>query len=117
PFTFPRFEARCEEFADEEGRVCRSVKTNRRRYDLAVTCLLLIAKHYLGDQLTVLSANREAWWDETREICQRVLGYGEGMYVGEPWSCSVDTSDPRSPAAHAAWLLKQKDKLAMVPES
>lgn len=69
----------------EGSRVGDECKTNRRYYDLAVTCFLLIAKRYLGDRLTVYSDSRERWWDEPRELCQEVLGYGAGIRVGEPW--------------------------------
>lgn len=94
-FAFPRVDAN---YVDENGRVYRCVKTNRRPYDLAVTALLLIAKRYLGDELKIFSDSREAWWDETRDLCNRVLGYGQGRYVAEPWSAAVDHTDPRSRA-------------------
>lgn len=60
-------------------------KTNRKRYDLAVTAFLVIAKHHLGDRLTVWSDSREAWWDVPRGMCQQVLGYGAGLPVARVW--------------------------------
>lgn len=34
-------------------------------------------------------------------LLEEVLGYGEGMYVADPWTVTVDPTDPRSRALFA----------------
>lgn len=52
-------------------------KTAFRPYDLAVTAFLVIAKHYLGDQLTVASDGKKPHWRDAVILCRMVLGYGD----------------------------------------
>ena len=51
-------------------------KTGFRPYDIAMTAVLLIAKHYLRDRILVYTDGADAQWADARRICQRVLGYG-----------------------------------------
>ncbi len=51
-------------------------KTAFRPYDLAVTAVLVIAKHRLGDAIQVSSDGEDAHWFDARLLCQMELGYG-----------------------------------------
>ena len=51
--------------------------TNYRPYDLCVQCCLLILNHYLGSALfRVSSDGTSGQWNDARDACQHVLGYG-----------------------------------------
>ena len=52
-------------------------KTAQRPYDLAVTTFLIIAKHHLGDAITVSSDGDNDKWNEAKTLCQEILGYGQ----------------------------------------
>src|SRR5438067_2052884 len=52
-------------------------KTGGGQYDLAVKAALVIAKHHLGDLLTVTSDESEQNWDEARGLVHNRLGYGD----------------------------------------
>jgi hypothetical protein len=56
-------------------------KTDRKPYDLAVCCCLLIFRHHSGKQFGLTSDGHdyEESWPQAREVCQRVLGYGRGF--------------------------------------
>lgn len=51
-------------------------KTNYYPYDLAVTACLIIAKHYLGDQIIIKSDGEQKDFNDAMIICQQFLGYG-----------------------------------------
>lgn len=68
---------------DEGGLYGEDVKTGFRPYDIAVTAVLLISKHYLGDLFVVHSNGADAQWSDARRICQRVLGYGDWFGIIE----------------------------------
>jgi hypothetical protein len=52
-------------------------KTNRRPYDLCVQGCLMVLSHHLGTaRFRVDSDGTSGDWDEARQACQRVLGYG-----------------------------------------
>ena len=52
-------------------------KTNYRPYDLAVQCCLIILHHHLSSELfRVSSDGNSAQWNDARDACQHVLGYG-----------------------------------------
>jgi hypothetical protein len=67
----------------ERGLFCEGVKTAFRPYDVAVTAALLIAKRHLHEQLVVHSNGRDAQWADARELCQRILGYGDWFGITE----------------------------------
>src|SRR5712692_2656319 len=71
------------ETPDENGRYCEYVKTGFRPYDIAVTAVLLIAKHHLGDQFIVHSNGADDQWSDAKRICQRVLGFGDWFGIIE----------------------------------
>ncbi|MFS0728355.1 hypothetical protein [Paenibacillus sp. 1P07SE] len=58
----------------EDGTYFQFCKTAERPYDLAVTAFLIIAKHYLKQQLTVSSDGDAADWAAARQICKEHLG-------------------------------------------
>jgi len=68
---------------DENGLHGEYVKTGFRPYDLAVTAVLLVAKHHLKDQLVIHSNGADAQWADARRLCQKVLGYGDWFGIIE----------------------------------
>jgi hypothetical protein len=68
---------------DENGLHCEYVKTAFRPYDVAVTCILLIAKRQLRDQFVINSNGADAQWSDAKRICQMVLGYGDWFSIME----------------------------------
>ena len=54
-----------------------SCKTNRRHYDLAVQCVLIIAKHHLEEKIEL--SGKDRFWSEGRSLCQAHLGYGASL--------------------------------------
>ena len=77
-FTFERRKTlRDRQILVENGLCCEWVKTAFRPYDIAVTAALLIAKHYLKDQMVIHSNGADPQWLDARRICQRVLRYGD----------------------------------------
>lgn len=63
------------------GKVFNCCKTAFRPYDLAVTAFLVIAKHYLGDEIIVKTDGMHIHWQDAINICQNVLGYGSEFVV------------------------------------
>jgi hypothetical protein len=51
-------------------------KTNYRPYDLCVQCCLIVFAEHLGSAFNVSSDGDDAAWNEARDACQVVLGYG-----------------------------------------
>ena len=51
-------------------------KTNYYPYDLAVTACLIIAKHYLGDQIEIKSDGDQKDFKDAMILCDQFLGYG-----------------------------------------
>lgn len=58
-------------------------KTGFRPYDVAVIALLIIAKHYLGDELDVTTDGEDANWLDGKLICAMALDYGLDYVVCE----------------------------------
>ncbi|MFN3466712.1 MAG: hypothetical protein ACK4WF_03315 [Candidatus Brocadiales bacterium] len=76
-FVFERmYEPTGWERPKEGGLYFSCCKTAFRPYDLAVTAFLVIAKHYLEDNIRVVSDGREAHWFDGKMLCQQELGYG-----------------------------------------
>lgn len=75
----------CEPFSIEavespriQGRpVFSFCKTEHLPYDLCVKCALVILKHYLGDQIKVMSDRPDDDWQDARHLCLQHLGYGD----------------------------------------
>lgn len=78
------FEIHQTEF-DRRGRDrCLSFcKTEHAPYDLCVQVVLIVLKHHVGDDLTVGSDGVDEDWNEARNICQGVLGYGAEFWLAE----------------------------------
>ena len=74
--------ARIFEGADKvrNGRHSDSCKTAFRPYDLAVQCVLLIAKHHLKDRIQVWSGGSDYHWNDARLLCYVHLGYPLNQY-------------------------------------
>ena len=68
---------------DENGFYIEYVKTGFRPYDVAVTAVLMIAKHHLNDNFVVSSDGGDHQWADARRLCQRVLGYGDWFGIVE----------------------------------
>lgn len=56
-------------------------KTERRPYDIAVQCCLIVLAHYFGDQFIVSSDGTHDEWAPAREACQASLGYGQDFQL------------------------------------
>jgi hypothetical protein len=63
-----------------EGRYSDSCKTAFRPYDLAVQCVLLIAKHRLKDRIQVWSGGSDYHWNDARLLCYVHLNYPLSQY-------------------------------------
>jgi hypothetical protein len=60
----------------KNGKYFDFCKTAYKPYDLAVNVVLIIAKHYLGSRILVMSDGESKDWQDGRMLCQRFLGYG-----------------------------------------
>lgn len=58
-------------------------KTAFKPYDLAVNVCLIIAKHYLKDQIKISSDGTSENWEEGRQLVQHFLGYGKDFKLDE----------------------------------
>ncbi|MFA6186457.1 MAG: hypothetical protein WC770_04490 [Phycisphaerae bacterium] len=61
---------------EEVGLYFDCCKTAYKPYDLAVIICLIIAKHYLKEQIIVSSDGTLDNWKDGMLICQKILGYG-----------------------------------------
>lgn len=76
-FYFPRVLEPLEwERPDEQGLYFCFCKTAFRPYDLAVTAFLVIADHYLGDQIVISSDGEQQHWFDAMLLCAEHFGYG-----------------------------------------
>ena len=61
----------------ERGWWSNYCKTNYRPYDLCVQGCLIVLSHHLGNELFSVGSDGESRdWDDARQACQQVLGYG-----------------------------------------
>lgn len=58
------------------GTVYSYCKTEHLPYDICVQAVLIILKHYLGDDLTVSSDGNDDAWQQARDLVSDALGYG-----------------------------------------
>lgn len=65
----------------ETGYVFDCTKTAYKPYDLAVNVVLIIAKHYLKDDIVIRSDGDESNWVEGKQLVQHFLGYGEDFKI------------------------------------
>ncbi len=68
---------------DRDGRFFGFTKTAYRPYDLAVTAALVVAKHHLGDDITVDSDGEGRDWVEAVLLVENELGYGRDFILEE----------------------------------
>lgn len=74
----------CEPFSIkllEQPRRSRSsvfsyCKTEKLPYDLCVKTALVILKHYLDDEIQVMSDGDDSDWSDAKQLCMSNLGYG-----------------------------------------
>jgi hypothetical protein len=67
-------------FSNEKTKF-RFCKTAYRPYDLAVNCVLLIAKYYLGNNIIVKTDGLTQHWKDANELCNKVLNYNISVEV------------------------------------
>lgn len=60
---------------DEDGLLFECCKTAYRPYDLALTAVLIILKHY-DNRVRVSSDGEEKDWIDAKFLCNNLLGYG-----------------------------------------
>ena len=84
--------------ANEVGKYFQFTKTAYKPYDLAVTMCLVIAKHYLGEQISISSDGTMKNWHEAMQLCHHFLGYGKGFKLDD------DESVPLDPASAEAMI-------------
>ena len=79
PFSLVlKFDAvRAMRHPSSDGKYARFCKTEYQPYDLAVTVCLVIAKHYLKDDISVYSDGDITHWQKAMQLCQDSLGYGK----------------------------------------
>lgn len=66
-----------------DGRIFQFAKTNHGSLDRPLQCLLIIAKHHLGDTLIVTSDGYSHEWQMARDMVQEGLGYGADFTLDE----------------------------------
>jgi hypothetical protein len=64
----------------QHGRYRDYCKTGFRPHDLAVQCVLLIAKHHLNDRIQVWSGGSDYHWNDARLLCHIQLSYPLNQY-------------------------------------
>jgi hypothetical protein len=78
--TFPVVRTCNEIDKVQHGRSSDSCKTGFRPCDLAVQCVLLIAKHHLKDRIQVWSGGSDYHWNDARLLCYVQLSYPLNQY-------------------------------------
>jgi hypothetical protein len=61
---------------DKKGRYFECCKTGYRPYDLLAQCCLIVFNEHFGDDFGVRSDGEDEQWNEARDGCQIILGYG-----------------------------------------
>lgn len=67
----------------DDGTVFDFCKTARKPYDLLVTASLIAAKKHFGEDIKVSSDGDDEDWEEARDLCERVLGYGGKLHLNK----------------------------------
>lgn len=81
--------------AADPGLYFTCCKTAYRPYDLAVTALLIIAKHHMGNDIIVSSDGEDENWLEGKQVCQAFLDYGLDYGLTGPEFTLVRKGEPR----------------------
>jgi len=79
-FYFPRIVDRDQ--PTEDG-FFNCTKTAYKPYDWPLTACLIVAKHHLGDGISVSSDGESRDWEDGRRLCQHVLGYGADFKLND----------------------------------
>lgn len=66
----------------EGGLYFEFCKTARKPYDVVVTACLIALHHHCPD-VKISSDGGNDEWGPGRDLCQRILGYGEGFEIAE----------------------------------
>lgn len=66
-----------------EGEEFTFCKTGQKPYDLLVTAALIVAKKHFETRIRITSDGEDGDWDEARDLCSRVLGYGDTFHLSE----------------------------------
>jgi len=66
---------------ERDGKQFAFCKTAYKPYDIAVVCILIIAKHMFDKDIKVSSDGNDMDWREGKELCQQVLGYGQEYFL------------------------------------
>jgi len=88
----------CEKTDERYGMYGEFCKTARKEYDLAVSCVLIIAKRHLGEDIIVGSDgdNSDEEWTNAKTLCFDVLGYGN-LDMGDVYKDTDDKYKVRNP--------------------
>ena len=62
---------------EDNGLIFKFCKTAQKPYDIAVCSALIIAKKHFGESIMISSDGDNEEWQESKALCQKVLGYGE----------------------------------------
>lgn len=72
------------EQTNKDGLIFNFCKTARKPYDFVVCCALIIAKHHLGDQISISSdGNIEDEWVEPIKFIKEKFGYDDFHFSGD----------------------------------
>ena len=64
---------------DDNGLIFNFCKTARKPYDIAVCSALIIAKKHFGESIMISSDGDNEEWQESKALCQKILGYGDDL--------------------------------------
>ena len=82
-FYVPRVYEPREYETQENGLYFSFCKTAYRPYDLNVQVCLIAFNHWFGDRFHITSDGTNAQWNEARQACQCLLGYGSDFQLAE----------------------------------
>jgi len=78
-FCIEQYMKRPEFQSSNESLAFDCCKTAFRPYDLNVQCCLIVFKNYFDGDFKVRSDGESENWNEARDICQHIVGYGLGF--------------------------------------
>ena len=79
-FAFPRIFLPADWQEPESGFYSDFCKTASKKYNSAVMVFLLIAKYHLPET-EISTCGTDDEWEEARQFCQNILGYGSECHV------------------------------------
>lgn len=93
---------------EQNKRIFNCTKTAYKPYDLAVTACLIIAKHYLGNEILVASEGELKDWNDGMQICEHFLGYGQDFTIDD--TEKIMESEEKKILEEKVTELKKQDK-------